>query len=179
MQSMIHRSGNSSTNWVMRQVGGPRKIQEILEAHYAPLFTDINIVEYIPRRGKTYLNKASAHDYGRFLYAMWHGQLPYSRELRRLMALPNNDRVCRGANKVPKGTLVYDKTGSTSRLIGNMAILIAKGRDGKRYPYTLICMIEKSRRASNYTTWSRGAGGIIREVSNKVYTVMKKRHNLV
>ena len=179
MQSMIQRSRNSSTNWVMRQVGGPHKVQEILQDNYSMLFTDTSIKEYIPRRGRTYINKASALDYGRFLYAMWHSQLPYSRELRRLMALPNSDRVCHGARKVPKGTLVYDKTGSTSRLIGNMAILVARGKNGKKHPYTLICVIQRRTAAPNYTAWSRRAGDIIREVSNKVYTVMKKRHDLV
>ncbi len=179
MQSMIQRSGNSSTNWVMRQVGGPHKVQEILQDNYSMLFTETSIKEYIPSRGRTYINKASALDYGRFLYAMWHGQLPYSRELRRLMALPNHDRVSHGAREVPKGTLVYDKTGSTSRLIGNMAILVAQGKDGKKYPYTLICIIERQTTAPNYTTWSRRAGDIIRGVSNKVYTVMRKRHDLI
>jgi beta-lactamase class A len=179
MQSMIQRSRNSSTNWVMRQVGGPHKVQEILQDNYSMLFTGTSIKEYIPRRGRTYINKASALDYGRFLYAMWHGQLPYSRELRRLMALPNSDRVCHGARKVPKGTLVYDKTGSTSRLIGNMAIMVARGKNGKKYPYTLICVIQRRTAAPNYTAWSRRAGDIIREVSNKVYTVMRKRHDLV
>jgi beta-lactamase class A len=179
MQSMIQRSRNSSTNWVMRQVGGPHKVQEILQDNYSILFTGTSIKEYIPKRGRTYINKASALDYGRFLYAMWHGQLPYSRELRRLMALPNSDRVCHGARKVPKGTLVYDKTGSTSRLIGNMAILVARGKNGKKYPYTLICAIQRRTAAPNYTAWSRRAGDIIREVSNKVYTVMRKRHDLV
>jgi beta-lactamase class A len=179
MRSMIQRSRNSSTNWVMRQVGGPHKVQEILQDNYSMLFTGTSIKEYIPSRGRTYINKASALDYGRFLYAMWHGQLPYSRELRRLMALPNSDRVCHGTREVPKGTLVYDKTGSTSRLIGNMAILVAQGKNGKKYPYTLICVIERRTTAPNYTAWSRRAGDIIREVSNRVYIVMKKKHNLV
>jgi beta-lactamase class A len=179
MRSMIQRSRNSSTNWVMRQVGGPHKVQEILQDNYSMLFSGTSIKEYIPRRGRTYINKASALDYGRFLYAMWHGQLPYSRELRRLMALPNSDRVCHGARKVPKGTLVYDKTGSTSRLIGNMAILVARGKNGKKYPYTLICAIQRRTAAPNYTAWSRRAGDIIREVSNKVYTAMRKKHDLV
>jgi beta-lactamase class A len=95
------------------------------------------------------------------------------------MALPNNDRVYRGAKRIPRGTLVYDKTGSTACLIGNMAILVAKGKNGKRYPYTLICAIERHRKAPNYTTWKRKAEGIIREISNKVYIVMKRRHNLI
>ncbi|MBD3181282.1 hypothetical protein GF312_03250 [Candidatus Poribacteria bacterium] len=179
MKAMIQRSRNTETNWVMRQLGGPAKVQDILKTNYSGIFTDTIIREYIPKGGQTYRNKASAHDYSRFLYAMWNGNLPYSIELRRLMALPNRDRVCMGAKHVPSATLVYDKTGSTAYLIGNMAILVAKGKDGKRYPYTLICIIQKSRRASNYTVWKNKASNIIREVSNKVYIDMKKRHRLI
>jgi beta-lactamase class A len=179
MESMIQMSGNSSTNWVIEQVGGPAKVQEILDTHYNGLFTKTNITEYIPQGGETYINRASARDYSRFLYAMWNGQLPYSREIRRLMALPNNDRVYRGAKKVPKGTLVYDKTGSTSYLIGNMAVLVAKGKNGRRYPYTLICAIERNEKAPDYRSWKKEAGDIIREISNKVYVAMKKKHDLI
>lgn len=178
MERMIQRSGNAQTNWVMRHVGGPEKIQEILDTNYSKIFSDTEIKEFIPIGGETYLNKASVHDYSRFLYAMWNGQLTHSRELRRLMAMPNNDRVYRGVKVIPKGTLVYDKTGSTSYLIGNMAILVAKGRNGKRYPYTLVCVIERDKKAPNYTVWKRKAEKMIREISNKVYVVMKKRHSL-
>jgi len=179
MESMIQMGGNAQTNWLMRHVGGPEKVQEILDTHYSKIFSDTEVKEFIPRGGETYLNKASVHDYSRFLYAMWNGQLTHSRELRRLMVMPNNDRVYRGVKVIPKGTLVYDKTGSTSYLIGNMAILVAKGRNGKRFPYTLICVIEKHKKAPNYTVWKKKAEKIIREVSNKVYIVMKKRHNLI
>lgn len=179
MQIMIQRSGNTQTNWLMRHVGGPKKVQEILDTNYSRIFKNTDIKEFIPRGGETYLNRSSVHDYSRFLYAMWNGQLPHSRELRRLMALPNNDRVYRGAKRIPRGTLVYDKTGSTGCLIGNMAILVAKGKNGKRYPYTLICAIERHKKAPNYTTWKRKAENMIREISNKVYLSMKKKHNLI
>ena len=162
----------------MRHVGGPEKIQEILDTYYSEIFSDTTIKEFIPSGGETYLNRASVHDYSRFLYAMWNGQLTHSRELRRLMAMPNNDRVYRGVKVIPKGTLVYDKTGSTSYLIGNMAILVATGRNGKKYPYTLVCVIERHKKAPNYTVWKRKAEKMIREISNKVYVVMKKRHSL-
>jgi len=178
MENMIQRSGNAQTNWVMRHVGGPEKIQGILDTHYSEIFSDTTVKEFIPVGGETYLNRASVHDYSRFLYAMWNGQLTHSRELRRLMAMPNNDRVYRGVKAIPKGTLVYDKTGSTSYLIGNMAILVGKGRNGKKYPYTLVCVIERHKKAPNYTVWKRKAEKMIREISNKVYVVMKKRHSL-
>jgi hypothetical protein len=49
MERMIHHSNNPSTNWVMRQVGGPRAVQRILEQNYPGIFHATSIVEYIPR----------------------------------------------------------------------------------------------------------------------------------
>jgi len=182
LRRMIQKSSNYSTNWVMRQIGGPRKVNKILKNKFKKIFKQTKIVEYIPRGGRTYRNEASAHDYSRFLYNLWEDNLinrNYSRKIRRLMALPNRDRVYNGAKMVPTGTSVINKTGSTAMLCGDMAILLAKGKDGKRYPYTLIGIIEKKNRASGYSTWIHRKGNVIREVSNIVYTDMKRRHNLV
>jgi beta-lactamase class A len=62
MERMIHFSNNPSTNWVMRQVGGPGAVQRILEQNYPGIFRATSIVEYIPAGGKTYRNKASVRD---------------------------------------------------------------------------------------------------------------------
>lgn len=179
MRAMIQRSDNNAANWVLRQIGGPWKVQRLLKRYYSGIFRQTKIVEYIPSGGQTYRNKASAHDYSRFLYAIWHNNLPGSREIKRLMSMPNRNRLYMGARKVPYGTKVYTKSGSTSRLCGEIGILVAKDADGKRYAYTLIALIEKDSPAANYTTWIRSKGNIIREVSNIVYGEMRRRHNLV
>lgn len=178
MRRMIQHSNNGSTNWVLRRVGGPRAAERILKTHYPGIFRDTYIVEYIPKGGRTYRNKASVHDYSRFLYALWKDEIPGAREIRRLMALPGSDRIFTGAKDVPKGTGVYNKTGSTSRLCGDMGILVVKGRDGRRYPYTLVGVIEKDRRAKNYSSWIKSRGDVIRNVSNIVYKDMSRRYNL-
>jgi beta-lactamase class A len=177
MERMIQRSSNTSTNWVMRQVGGPRKLERLLRQQYPGIFQDTHIVEYIPANGRTYRNKASIHDYSRFLYALWAEGIAGAREIKRLMALPGNDRIYTGVNEIPAGTQVYNKTGSTSHLCGDMGILIVKGRDGKRYPYTLIGIIEKRKRARNYSAWIRARGDVIRSVSNIVYKGIAQHHN--
>ncbi len=169
MERMIQQSHNSSTNWVMRQVGGPEAVERILKRHYPDIFRDVNIVEYIPANGRTYLNKASIHDYSRFLYAVWKDEIPRAAEIKRLMSLPGSDRIYTGTRDVPKGTEVYNKTGSTARLCGDMGILNVEGPDGKRYPYTIIGIIEKQQSASNYTAWIRSRSNVIRNVSNIVY----------
>jgi beta-lactamase class A len=176
MERMIHYSNNPSTNWVMRQVGGPRAVQRILEQNYPGIFRATSIVEYIPAGGKTYRNKASARDYSRFLYALWKGNIPGAREIKRLMSLPGPDRLYTGAESVPAGTRVLNKTGSTARLCADMGILNVLGPDGKRYPYTLIGIIEKQDRASNYSAWIRSRAEVIRNVSDIVYRGIARRH---
>ena len=109
-------------------------------------FSNTHIIERIPTGGRSYRNKASALDYHRFLYALWYNQLPFSNELKRLMNLPNRDRVYTGADEVARQTWVFDKTGTTARLCGDMGILVAQGRNGGRYPYTFIGIIEKPGR---------------------------------
>ena len=176
MERMIRYSDNRSTNWVTRQVGGPKAVERLLKRHYPKIFRDTRLVEYIPANGRTYRNKASVHDYSRFLYALWTGSIAGAREIKHLMSATSTDRIYSGARDVPKGTKVYNKTGSTARVCGDMGILSVKGRDGKRYPYTLIGVIEKQQSASNYTTWIRSRSDIIRNVSNIVYKGIERQH---
>lgn len=176
MERMIRYSDNPSTNWVTRQVGGPKAVERLLKRHYPKIFRDTRLVEYIPANGRTYRNKASVHDYSRFLYALWTGSIAGAREIKHLMSSTSTDRIYSGARDVPKGTKVYNKTGSTARVCGDMGILSVRGRDGKRYPYTLIGIIEKQQSASNYTTWIRSRSDIIRNVSNIVYKGIERQH---
>jgi beta-lactamase class A len=178
MQRMIQYSSNSSTNWIMRRVGGPAAIQRILKQNYPGIFEDTRIVEYIPAGGRTYRNKASVHDYSRFLYALWQGDIPGTREIKRLMALPGPDRLFTGATDIPRGTRVYNKTGSTAHVCGDMGILVVRGKDGRRYPYILVGVIEKQQRARNYGSWIKSRGNVIRRVSNLVYQGITQHHGI-
>jgi hypothetical protein len=77
---------------------------------------------------------------------------------------------------VPKGAKVYNKTGSTARVCGDMGILNVKGADGRWYPYTLVGIIEKGRSAPDYTSWIRSRGDIIRNVSSIVIRYPEHRY---
>jgi beta-lactamase class A len=178
MEAMIQHSNNAATNWVLKQVGGPRAAQKILSSHYGHLLKETSIVEYIPGGGRTYRNKASAKDYGRFLVALWRKELPQGKELRRLMALPGRDRLYSGT-PIPQGTLVYNKTGSTAKLCGDMGILAPKGQNGRRYPYVVVGIIEKQRATGNYGHWAMARGNVIRHVSSMIYQEMKANYNLL
>ncbi|MGR8979484.1 MAG: serine hydrolase, partial [Gammaproteobacteria bacterium] len=185
MEAMIRHSNNHATNFFIRLLSKkpkhkrPAEVEKILKRHVPGIFQQTRIREYIPRNGRTYLNKASARDYSRFLYALWHDEFPYSRELKRLMGLHNSDRISVGVDIVPSATKVYDKTGTTARLCGDMGIIEAVGRDGRTYPYTFIGIIEKQHRAINYGQWARSRSNVIRSVSGMVYAGMKQRYPLI
>lgn len=185
MEAMIQHSSNRATNYFIGLLGetqdraGPFATERTLKRNYPGVFRQTRIVEYIPRSGRTYRNRASAMDYHRFLEALWYDQLPYAAELRRLMYLPNRDRIYNGASEVAAGTAVIDKTGTTARLCGNMGILVARGRDGRQYPYSFVGIIQKARPTSRYGAWQRSRGNIIRDVSNMAYSYLRDQYNLV
>jgi beta-lactamase class A len=184
MERMIRRSSNTATNRIMSIVSrneknrGAKDVERVLKKNAPGIFRETRIVEKIPANGRTYRNLASAHDYSRFLYAMWHDRMPYADELREIMSLPNRDRIYHGVRSIPKGVRVYDKTGSTARLCGNMGIIEAPGRGGRRYPYTFVGIIERPSRAKNYGSWITRRSNAIRAVSNLVYLYLKQRHRL-
>jgi beta-lactamase class A len=177
MELAIQHSNNAATNWMLRKIGGPKAADRILKRKYPGIFQDTRIVEYIPRGGRTYRNKASAHDYSRFLIAVWKEDIFGAREIKRLMALPGRDRILTGVASIPVSTRVYNKTGSTARVCGDMGILNVRGPDGKRYPYTVIGIIEKERRTRDYATWIRSRGAVIRNVSGIIYRGIVKRYD--
>jgi len=176
--AMIQHSDNAATNWAFRQLGGPQQVQRILTRSYPRIFENIDIVEEIGAGGRTYRNRASAGDYCRFLRALWRDELPYARELKRLMNLPGRDRLYYGAPSIPVGTEVYNKTGSTSRLCGDMGILAARDQRGGRFPYVMVGIIEKNRRADNYSSWIYARSKIIRGVSDLTYRMLKEPYKL-
>jgi beta-lactamase class A len=182
MERMIRRSSNTATNRIMSIVSqnennrGPRDVERVLKKKAPGIFQQTRIVETIPANGRTYRNLASAHDYSRFLYALWNDRLPHSDELKELMALPNRDRISDGVRSIPTHVKVYDKTGSTARLCGDMGVVEARGRNGRNYAYTFIGIIERPTRAKNYGAWITRRSNAIRKVSNLVYLHMKERH---
>ena len=176
MERMIQESDNQAANWLLRRLGGPKAVQGFLKREYGGIFRNTSIVEYIPAGGRAYRNKASVRDYSRFLYALWTGVLPGSAELKRLLSLPNPDRLYTSSPGVAAGTEVYDKTGTTARLCGDMGILVARRGDGKSFPYIVVGIIEKARSARSYFDWMRSRGDVIRRVSEMTYEEIAGRH---
>ena len=178
LQLMIQKSSNPSTNWVIDQLGGPQRVDALLHEHYPTLLPGTGVVEKIAAGGRTYRNRASAADYARFLRAAWFDRLPRSAEMLRIMNLPGRDRLYYGAPSIPVGTLVYNKTGSTSMLCGDMGILVARKSSGGQVPFIVVGIIEKASRTSHYTSWIGSRSAVIRRVSDMTYRHMKQRHGL-
>jgi len=185
MEAMIQYSDNQATNYFIALLdqtsrrSGPAEAEYTLKRRQPGIFQHTRIVERIPPGGRSYRNRASALDYHRFLAALWYEQLPYAAELKRLMNLPNRDRVYSEAAGVARQTQVFDKTGTTAQLCGDMGILVARGRDGRSYPYTFIGIIEKSRSARDYGQWKDARGDVIRTVSSMAYRHLRQVHDLV
>ena len=169
MRAMIVDSNNEYTNHFFSRVGGPKSVQWMLRKHAPDIFRDIQIVENIPAGGKAYRNKASAADYSRFLYALWHEQMPGARLLKEMMGIKNHDRISVNTQHIPETLSVYDKTGSTSRLCGNFGIIAYRNRFGQLRPYTFTGIIEKSNSASNYSRWITERSNRMRGISDIAY----------
>ncbi len=185
MERSIRRSSNPATNQLIALVSrhnssrGPADVERVLKRKAPAIFRDTRVVENIPADGRTYRNLASAHDYNRFLTALWDDRLPYAAELRALMALPNRDRIASGVDAIPDSVKIYDKTGSTAQLCGDMGIVEAVDFRGRSRPYTFVGIIERPTAAKSYGVWIKRRADAIRSVSTLVYRDMKDRYGLV
>lgn len=178
MEAMIQQSDNPATNWFIRRLGGPARCQALLAKEYGHLFRQVRIQEYIPADGRTYKNSALPSDYIQFLRALWQHKLPKSQEILRVMSLPKPNRLVRGTN-IPDSTAVYNKTGTTALLCGDMGILVTRGPNGRKVPYAVVGIVERSSRPGNYKQWMRNSGDAIRNFSSMVYGTMKQKHVLL
>lgn len=185
MERSIRRSSNTATNQLISLVSrhnasrGPADVEKVLKRNAPAIFRNTRIVETIPANGRTYRNQASASDYNRFLTALWDDNLPFAAELREIMALPNRDRIASGVDAIPETVKVYDKTGSTAQLCGDMGIVEAIDFRGHSRPYTFVGIIERPTAAKSYGTWITRRANAIRSVSTLVYRDMRDRYGLV
>ena len=107
LKNMIQRSYNTSTNYFIRLLGGPDRVNQLLKWNY-PYFEHTRIVEYIPNGGRTYRNMTSAHDMNRFYNQLWLGRLPHSPKMKHYLRLPKGDRLY-DKTCIPRGVHVYNK----------------------------------------------------------------------
>lgn len=173
MEKMLVRSSNDATNMVMRWCKGPANVARLAQQASGWRFKQLRIVEYIPAGGRTYRNRASAHDYNRFYYDLWADKLPQSAELKRILSIKNHDRMT--SKLMPDGVTVYDKTGSTGMLCGDAGIVELPAGAA----YTFIGIVQRSSKTRNYGNWVTVRSAAIREASTLVYRFMSSRYRLL
>lgn len=174
MELMLVKSSNYATNQLMKMCRGPANVARLCKVATGNRYPQLRIVEYIPAGGRTYRNRASASDYSRFLYDLWYNKLPHSAEIKRIMSIRNRDRI--QMNRMPSQIKVYDKTGSTGMLCGDMGIIQL---GNSRQAYTFIGIIQKSRKTRRYRTWIRARSKAMRQVSGLVYDYMDSRYRIL
>jgi beta-lactamase class A len=180
LRQMIQRSANTSTNYFIRLLGGPRGVDRILRWNY-PYFKQTRIVEYIPNGGRTYRNMTSAHELNVFYNQLWLGNLPYSNKMKYYLGLPNGDRM-HDHTCLPSNVRVYHKTGTVYGLVGDSGILAITDSEGKQRAYIFTGMIEDQTKTSNHNrseafgVWVQRRSNTLRRVSEAVYEYIYEVH---
>ena len=173
LKEMIQVSSNTSTNYFIRLIGGPYKVNRILKANY-PYFQETKIIEYIPANGRTYRNLTSAHDLNRFYVQLWYNKLPYSNKMKYYLGLPNGDYIYK-KTRIPASVKIFNKTGTVYGLIGDSGIIVMRDSKGKLRAYVFTGLIEDKtktntrRRKIPFGTWVGQRANILRRVSERVY----------
>ena len=180
LRQMIQRSANTSTNYFIRLLGGPRGVERILRWNY-PYFKKTSIVEYIPANGRTYRNTTSARDLNKFYNQLWLGNLPYSNKMKYYFGLPNGDRM-HDKTCIPSNVRVYHKTGTVYGLVGDSGILAIIDSQGKQRAYIFTGIIEDRTKTSNrnrseaFWSWVGRRSDTLRRVSEAVYEYIYEVH---
>jgi beta-lactamase class A len=180
LRRMIQKSYNSSTNYFIRLLGGPRQVNRLLKRHYS-YFEHTRIVESIPGGGRTYRNMTSAHDMNRFYNQLWIENLPYSSKMKYYLGLPKRDRI-HDSTCIPANVRVYNKTGTVYGLVGDSGVMVFTDPKGKRRAYIVTGMIEdktkinRRNRSQPFSSWVSRRSNILRRVSEGSFEYIYKVH---
>ena len=180
LRRMIQKSANTSTNYFIRLLGGPRSVDRILKWNY-PYFKQTHIVEYIPSGGRTYRNTTSAHELNKFYNQLWLGNLPYSDKMKYYLGLPNGDRI-HDKTCIPSNVHVYHKTGTVYGLVADSGVLVITDPQGKQRAYIFTGMIEDQTKTNNrnrseaFWSWVHRRSNTLRRVSEGVYEYIYEVH---
>lgn len=175
IRKMIEESNNDATTYLMKRLGGPVKVERILKKNYPDISKRIDIVEYIPHSGKTYRNKSSVNDYLNFLNRLWDGRLSNSEQLLYHMQHTRFHRLT--TEEMLPYVKSYNKTGSTAKLCGDMAIISYEDSAGLSFDYAVAVVIERPKGDSKtYSKWLRSRSEMMQEISNKIFEDMQYYH---
>ena len=180
LRAMIQVSNNSSTNYFIRLLGGPARVDRILKTNY-PYFKQTRIVEYIPAGGRTYKNMTSARDLSTFFLRLWHGRLPHSAKMKWYFKLKNGDYIFK-KTYIPSSVTVYNKTGTVYGLVGDGGILTLRDPQGLQRHYIFIGLMEdrtktnRRNRWQSFAKWRNQRTYILRRLSERAYKYIYENH---
>ncbi len=180
LRDMIRYSSNLSTNYFIRLLGGPARVNRILRLNY-PYFKRTLIVEYIPPSGRTYKNMTSARDLSTFFLRLWEGKLPYSDKMKWYFKLKNGDYIYK-KTYIPASVEVYNKTGTVYGLVGDGGVLVLRDPKGRRRPYIFIGLMEDRTKTNtrnrwqSFYNWKNRRAFILRRLSEQAYKYIYEKH---
>ena len=180
LTAMIQWSSNTSTNYFIRLLGGPARVNKILRSNY-PYFKQTRVVEYIPYGGRTYRNMTSARDLSTFFLRMWQGKLPYSEKMKWYFKLKNGDYIYK-QTYIPSSVEVYNKTGTVYGLVGDGGVLVLRDPQGRARPYIFIGLMEdrtktnRRNRWQSFYNWKNRRAYILRRLSEQAYKYIYEKH---
>ena len=180
LRAMIQVSNNSSTNYFIRLLGGPARVDRILKTNY-PYFKQTRIVEYIPAGGRTYRNMTSARDLSTFFLRLWHDRLPHSQKMKWYFKLKNGDYIFK-KTYIPSSVTVYNKTGTVYGLVGDGGILTLRDPQGIQRHYIFIGLMEdrtktnRRNRWQSFAKWRNQRTYILRRLSERAYKYIYENH---
>ena len=180
LTAMIQRSSNPSTNYFIRLLGGPARVNRILKVNY-PYFKQTRIVEYIPLNGRTYRNMTSARDICTFFRQLWKEKLPYFDKMRWYFKLKNGDYIFK-KTYIPASVTVYNKTGTVYGLVGDGGILTFRDPQGTSRSYVFVGLMEDRTKTSyknrwqSFAYWRNQRTYILRRLSERAYKYIYENH---
>jgi len=193
IEEMIRYSNNSSTNTIIKLLGGPDNIQQLLNE--TKIYNELSIAEDIPEDGRTYQNKISAADLNQIFYRIWSHRVigpefglqknrTASKEMLRLLELPGHswliDRIkaktCFSSNKSVK---IWDKTGFVKGVNGNGGIVEIDSPNGRK-AYSIVMFIERDDYQTikgDASQWSERTSQHMRRISEMTYAFISDRYD--
>lgn len=192
IENMIRFSSNKSTNTVIELLGGPEKIQYLLEN--TNVYKELRLVEPIPENGRAYRNKISVADLNQIFKKIWFHRVigskyseqknkNVSKEMLYLLGLPGHswlkDRIkagtCFSTNKTVK---IWDKTGFVKGANGNAGIVEINTPHGSK-AYSIVLFIERENFHSitgDATNWFERVSMHMRRISEMTYAFFSNRY---
>lgn len=180
LRAMIRYSSNPSTNYFIKLLGGPARVNQILRSNY-PYFKQTQIVELIPPSGRTYRNMTSARDLSTFFLRLWQGKLPHSEKMKWYFKLKNGDYIYK-QTYIPASVEVYNKTGTVYGLVGDGGVLVLRDPQGRARPYIFIGLMEdrtktnRGNRWQSFYDWKNRRAYILRRLSEQAYKYIYEKH---